>query len=352
MSKDKKLLNIMKNGGLFLIIVVITLWIILSKANLKEIIKALGQVNVTYVAIAIVFMFFMVLCEAVNIRNSLRIFREKTTFFQCIQYSLVGIFFSSVTPAATGGQPMQVYYMHKKKINISNAMLALLVCLASYQVVAVGMAIMSLIIKFDAFKDTLGKFIFLLYIGIGLNIAFLLIILVSIFSKRFIFAIVNLVVKIINLFSNKKALSFRKKALIEIDKYKKGATYLKSNKRFIMKTIFISILQISALHSIPFWVYKAFGMPGGNIIEFIAIQSALYITGAALPLPGAVGIGEGGFLIFFKLIFPAQLLSSAMLISRGISFYIMVIISGIAILILQLKLNRTENIKKVKISEK
>ena len=346
MSKDKKLLNIMKNGGLFFIVVAITLWIILSKANLKEIIKALWQVNVAYVAIAIVCMVFMVLCEALNIRNSLRIFREKTTFYQCIGYSLVGIFFSSVTPAATGGQPMQVYYMHKKKINISNAMLALLVCLASYQFVAVGMSIMSLIIKFDVFKHTLGKFIFLLYIGIGLNIAFLLIILVSIFSKRFIFAIVNLVVKIISLFSNKKALDFRKKALIEIDKYKKGATYLKNNKRFIVKTIFISILQISALHSIPFWVYKAFGMPGGNIIEFIAIQAALYITGAALPLPGAVGIGEGGFLIFFKVIFPAQLLSSAMLISRGISFYIMVIISGIAILILQLKLNKTESIKK------
>lgn len=352
MSKDKKLLNIMKNGGLFLIVVVITLWIILSKANLKEIVKALLQVNIAYVAIAIVFMFFMVLCESVNIRNSLRVFKEKTTSLQCIQYSLVGIFFSSVTPAATGGQPMQVYYMHKKKINISNAMLALLVCLASYQFVAVGMAIMSLVVKFDVFKDTLGKFIFLLYIGIGLNIAFLLIILVSIFSKRFIFGIVNLTVKIINVFSKKKSLNFRKKALIEIDKYKKGATYLKNNKTFIMKTIFIATLQISALHSIPFWVYKAFGMPGGNIIEFITIQSALYITGAALPLPGAVGIGEGGFLIFFKVIFPSQLLSSAMLISRGISFYAMVIISGIAVLMLQLSLNRAKNIKRAKLYEK
>ena len=76
------------------------------------------------------------------------------------------------------------------------------------------------------------------------------------------------------------------------------------------------------------------------LIQFILIQSTLYITGAALPLPGAVGIGEKGFLIFFKTLFPINLISSAMLLSRGISFYLMVLISGIGVMILQLNLNK------------
>ncbi len=344
MSKGTKLLNIMKNGGLFIIIVVVTFKLLFSSGDIKEIIKTVSQANLVYIAIGIAAMFVVVLCEAINIRRSLEVFKEESTLLQCIQYSLTGVFFSSVTPAATGGQPMQVYFMHKKKINISNAMLALLICLATYQFVTVSMAVIGVIMKFNFFSGTLGKFSVLLFLGIGLNVILLVLILAAIFSKKIIFKAVNLGVKVLERFNPQKSIIFKEKALIEIEKYKKGADYIKNDKIFIIKTILITIVQISALHSIPFWVYKAFGMSSGSLIQFITIQSALYITGAALPFPGAVGIGESGFLVFFKTLFPAQILSSAMLLSRGISFYLMIIISGIGIMFLQLNSNKNSKV--------
>jgi uncharacterized protein (TIRG00374 family) len=253
---------------------------------------------------------------------------------------LAGIFFSSVTPAATGGQPMQVYYMHKRKINISNAMLAMLICLATYQFVTVSIAIIGLIVKFNFFSQTLGRFSLLLYLGIGLNAILLLLILAAVFSKTIIFKGVNLVFKILQMFNPKRSVKFKEKALVEIEKYKKGANYIKDDKIFIINTILVTTVQILALHSIPFWVFKSFGLSSGSLITFILIQATLYITGAALPLPGAVGIGEGGFLVFFKSLFPANKLSSAMLLSRGISFYLMMIISGISIILLHIGLNK------------
>lgn len=340
MSKSTKLWNLMKNGGLFIIFAAVTFKMIFFNSDFKQIIKTVSQVNLVYIAIGIVAMFVVVLCESINIRRSLDKFKEKSTFFQCIQYSFVGIFFSSITPGASGGQPMQVYFMHKKKINISNAMLALLICLATYQFVTVSMAILGLIVKFDFFKGAIGKFSVLLFLGIGINITLLVLILVVIFSEKVIFKAVNLIGKVLERFSPQKSIIFKEKALIEIEKYKKGADYIKSDKIFIIKTVLITTIQILALHSIPFWVYKAFGMSSVSFIQFISVQSALYITGAALPLPGAVGIGEGGFLVFFKTLFPAQILSSAMLLSRGISFYLMILISGIGIMFLQLNSNK------------
>ncbi len=50
-----------------------------------------------------------------------------------------------------------------------------------------------------------------------------------------------------------------------------------------------------------------------------------------------MGVSEGGFLLIYKLLFPSTLLSSAMLLSRGISFYLFVAITGIAILGFSLK---------------
>ena len=340
MNKDSKIWSILKNGGLFVIIVIVTFKLLFLNSDFKEIIKTVSKVNLNYIALGILAMFIVVLCEAINIKRSLKKVEEKATLAQCIQYSLTGIFFSSVTPAASGGQPMQVYFMHKRKIKISNAMLALLICLATYQFVTVAMAVISLILKFDFFKATLGNFILLLFLGIGLNILLLGLILGAIFSKKLIYKSLKLIVKIIGLFNKQKAISFEKAALIEIEKYKKGAAYIKSDKGFIVKSILIATVQILALHSIPFWVYRAFGMSSGVLIQFIFIQSALYITGAALPFPGAVGIGEGGFLVFFKTLFPGQLLSSAMLLSRGISFYLMLIVSGIGIMFLQMSISK------------
>jgi glycosyltransferase 2 family protein len=347
MNKCKKLVNLLKNGGLFIIIVIVTFKMIFFNADFKEIIKTVSDVNLVYIAIGIAAMSLVVLCEAINIRRSLKSFKERATLLECVQYSFTGIFFSSITPSATGGQPMQLYYMHKKKIDISNGMLALLICLATYQLVTVSMAIMGVIIKFEFLKGTLGKFSILLFLGIGLNVILLVLILVSIFSKKLIFKAVNLCVKVLQHFNYQKSIIFNEKALIEIEKYKKGADYIKNDKIFIIKTILTTTVQILALHSIPFWIYKSIGMSSVSLIQFILIQSTLYITGAALPLPGAVGIGEKGFLIFFKTLFPIHLISSAMLLSRGISFYLMVLISGIGVMVLQINLNK--NLKGVEL---
>ena len=102
MNKYKKLINLLKNGGLFIIIVVITFKMIFFNADFKEIIEIVSGVNLLYIAAGIAAMFLMVLCEAINIKRSLNIFKERTTLLQCVQYSLTGIFFSSITPSATG----------------------------------------------------------------------------------------------------------------------------------------------------------------------------------------------------------------------------------------------------------
>ena len=40
--------------------------------------------------------------------------KEKVcSLWRCIQYSFIGFFYSGITPSATGGQPVQLYYMNK-----------------------------------------------------------------------------------------------------------------------------------------------------------------------------------------------------------------------------------------------
>ena len=100
----------------------------------------------------------------------------------------------------------------------------------------------------------------------------------------------------------------------------------------LLKIILTTFIQIVLYHSIPYLVYLSFGLNGANFFQFISLQAVLYISVSAIPLPGAVGVSEGGFLSIYKLLFPTELLTSAMLLSRGVSFYLFVVISGISVL--------------------
>ena len=105
------------------------------------------------------------------------------------------------------------------------------------------------------------------------------------------------------------------------------------NKLVLLKIVITTIFQITLYHSIPYIIYLSFGLNGASFFEFLALQSVLYISVSAIPSPGTVGVSEGGFLIIYSLLFPNEILSSAMLLSRGVSFYLFVMVSGILILL-------------------
>ena len=101
----------------------------------------------------------------------------------------------------------------------------------------------------------------------------------------------------------------------------------------MIKMLLTTLIQIVVYYSIPYWIYRAVGFNGESIIRMISLQSILYATVSGIPLPGAVGVSESGFLNIFKNIFTETTISGAMLINRGVSFYSFVIASGIVVLI-------------------
>ena len=63
------------------------------------------------------------------------------------------------------------------------------------------------------------------------------------------------------------------------------------------------------------------------------MQSILFATVSGIPSPGSVGVTEGAFTEIFRNVYPSEVMSTAVLLSRGINFYLFVLISGIATII-------------------
>ena len=335
----KRKSKLIRNAMIFILLIILTFYIILKDQNTGEMFQVLGTVKMQYILIAVVCMCIYVICEAINIGRTLKALNEKTSFFNNIKYALIGFFFSGITPAASGGQPMQIYYMYKDKISVANSTLALLINLSSMQIVTISLALIGISINHNILNTALVCFFI---IGILLNASALALLLIAIFSKKLLQKLIDLVVKIMKKLKIKNIEQKQEKIQAELSKYQNSSDYIKNNRLVILKIIITTYIEFLALYSVSYWVYCSFGLKEYNILKIISIQAVLYGTVSGIPSPGAVGVTEGGFIEIFKTAFPQSIRKGAMILNRGINFYLLIIISATITMINAIKCQKME----------
>ena len=321
-KKTKLLFNII----FFISLVLLTGYIVLKDQNIFEIFGIISSAKVEFLLIGVLCMLLYMFCEAINIGRTLKILNEKSSFLKNLKYALIGFFFSSITPAASGGQPMQIYYMYKDKIAVSNSTLALLINLTSMQIITISFALVSLIFNYQYLDK--GLIIFFV-IGVLLNSSALALLVVGIFSKRLSRALINFAIKVLTFFKIKNIETKKEKLENELIKYQNSAVYISNNKKTMTKILVMTLIQFTLYYSITYWTYRALGFSEYNAFQIITMQSVLYATVSGIPSPGAVGVTEAAFMQIFKSVYPKGVMSSAILVNRGINFYLFLIISGI-----------------------
>ncbi len=338
MEKSRKIKKTIANLIIFILLITLTFVLIFKDRDITQVLEIATQVKGQYIAIAIFAMCIYIIAESVNIGRILKELGEKTKFIQNIKYTLIGFFFSSITPAASGGQPMEIYYMHKDNVSVAHSTLSLLMHLWSFQIVSITMGIISAIIHFDVLKSGL---IYLFILGIVLNSSALALLIIGIFSKRLSAGLIKLVVKILKFFKVKNVEEKQEKMEKELASYQESAIYIKEHKMLMLKTILTTIIQMLVYYSVPYWIYRAFGLNTYNLWQVLTLQAVLFATVSGIPSPGSVGVSEGGFLGIFRNAFPETIISSAMLLSRGVNFYLLIIISSIIVIASTLKDKKT-----------
>ncbi|MEG1801649.1 MAG: lysylphosphatidylglycerol synthase transmembrane domain-containing protein, partial [Oscillospiraceae bacterium] len=294
-----KIKNFLKNGGLFCLLVVFTGFVLFQKGDLPAIARTLRQVKLPFLLVGIAAMIVFLLCDAKNTMTALSMFGNRVSYLSCLKYAFVGFFFSSITPSASGGQPMQIFYMHKNRIPLPHATLTLMTELAAFQLVAVSYALAGFFFGHKLLSKTAGPIYLLLIIGVICNSFVLILILTAIFSKRAAPAIMRGVTLLLQAFRFKNADAFEKKASELLLEYGSCAESFKHNKKTVLAILLVTCVQIAALHSVPYWVYRAFGLDSYSFFSVLALQSILFVCVSAIPLPGAVGASESGFILLF-----------------------------------------------------
>lgn len=332
MNKDRK--KIFKNLIVFLLIILITFYVIFKNQDFSQLTEILAHIDMRFMFLAIGCMVLYFVCDAINIGRTLKKLGEKSTLIKNIKFSLIGFFFSSVTPAASGGQPMQIYYMKKEKISVANSTLTFLINLSCMQIVTISMALVCLGFNLHNMN---GALISCFIIGILLNLSALLLLVISIYSRSVTKGLINFSIKVLKFFRVKNIEKKKERLNIELAKYQQSAIQIKSNKKLILKNLLTTYVQFFFYYSVTYFVYCSFGLRNYNMLQIVSLQAILFATVSGIPSPGAVGVSEGGFIELFKNVYTKEQIGSAMLLNRGVNFYLFVIISAVVVLICSIK---------------
>ena len=101
------------NAAFLILIFAFTLYYVFNgtDGNLTDMWEKMQMADKRWLMLAVVFIVLFIYGESHIINYMLKTFGIRTRRFSCFLYSCVGFFFSCITPSATGGQPMQIYYM-------------------------------------------------------------------------------------------------------------------------------------------------------------------------------------------------------------------------------------------------
>lgn len=283
-----------KEFFLFLAIMMLTFGVVLRGQNFSQLKSTLIRMKPVYVGAALFLSVFFVAAEGCMICFLLRSVGIIVHVRQCVGYSFAGFFFSGITPSASGGQPMQLYYMKRDGIPLPEGTAVLMAVATAYKFVLAVVGMMILLFWQKLLKEHFGGYFFWYIVGLSLNVL-LVILLLFVMLKPVL--IRHLAEKII-VMAQKCGMKIPKEKWLEkldgfLDGYRGTVLFFREHKEKILILIVMTFVQRSSAFLLTFLVYLGFGLSGTAMYQILLLQAAIYVAVDMLPVPGAPG-NHGG----------------------------------------------------------
>jgi len=255
--------------------------------------------------------------------------------------TLTGFYYSNITPGASGGQPMQVYYLSKRDVPVPIGTSAISIKFFAQQMMIVLLTSVFWFMNADFVNTQLGSFKWAIYIGYAINFASIPLILLVALHRPMVQAIIGFFIR---LGAKMHLIKHPEDKLVRIstglDVYHASILRLAKHPRQIIGMLVLAGLSIMGLMSVPFSVYHAFRMSGTPWHRLFTAAFLLFVSASYTPLPGASGAQEGGFLVYFKGLFTQGTIGLALLIWRFFTYYLFLLVGAVISIVNNIRSNR------------
>lgn len=320
---------------------IMLIYVLIRSNDVMSIYEALKQIRAEYIGMAIACLFMFWLLEAYMIYKLILKFTDKkgniATFWLAVKTTLVGQYYSDITPGASGGQPVQLYIMKDDNVSLSDGTAILVEKFLLFQI---GVTMYSLVLAIHKLKSLLeytNGASLLVILGLFVNILMVLGIWMLSIKPRAVGCVIEFIIEFLNKYKLVKNLDKKKASVAKfINEYDISIKKMKSDKMLSLKLFILTFVQLTLFFSITYFIYKSLNLSGTSIFEIICLQAFLYMSVSFIPVPGSIGVSEMGFVMLLGNVFSKNIIGTAILLWRGISFYFSMIFSGIFVILVSI----------------
>ena len=328
-KKHKGKLNIV----LLIIITGLVLYFSL-KDDFDSIVDRIVNVNIWYLLLAFILVILYWLLRSLALHKFTKKMKKDNRYLSSFQLMLRTQFFNAITPFSTGGQPYQIYYLVQEGLSPTIATSVIIQNFIVYQIALVILGIIA--VGCNYFFHIFAKVSLLQHlvlIGFLTNTAVIIIMFIVSFSKKLNKKLISLGITIL---TKLHIVKNREKKLAEwdayINRFHGGAKVLLENKWEFIKNIIYNILALVCLYSIPVALLYAMGdFTSYNVGIAIITSAYVMLIGSFVPIPGASGGLEYGFVSFYGSFITGSTLTAIMLLWRFVTYYFGMLIGALAL---------------------
>ena len=323
-----------KRNGLILTLITLLVLYFVLKDNFGAIVEELQKANLLWIGIAVLITLVYVVFQSLGLHAIIKNYEKAYTYKKTLQLTLITNFFNGITPFATGGQPMQVYLLKRDGIRVSSGTNIIMQNFILYQLALVifGLLALGLNYFFHIFENlpVLGG---LIAVGFIINTFIMIGLFIISFGKRFNQWFIKIA---INTLTALKVVKDKEETLARwnerLEVFHEGAVNLGKNKMVCIKGFLFQFLSLFCLYSLPFFIFMALGAFNEvSLVRSLVASAYIMLIGSFVPIPGASGGIEYGFLQFFGTFVSGGILSAGLLLWRFIYYYFWMIVGGIAL---------------------
>ena len=325
-----KVIESIRKNTIIIIAITLLVLVLVLKDDFSSIVNALCNINLWYILIALVLFFLYIFLRAYVCYKTVD--DKNFSLMESFKHNVIVQFFNGITPFSTGGQPMEIYMLTEHGINANKGTMYILQNFVFYQIALVLLGLGAVI--YNAIYNLYPKVPILqqlVLIGFIINTLVAVVIVFVSFSEKFTKFCIRVMLFLLSKMHLVKDKEQAKKNWTErLEEFHKCAKVLRQRKSLFVSGILLNVISLACFYAIPLFIAYSMGDYSSMGLSAAITSSAyVFLMGSFVPIPGASGGIEYGFLSFFGNFFAASKASAILLIWRFITYYLPMIVGAV-----------------------
>lgn len=248
-------------------------------------------------------------------------------FLKLFKITLSTQFFNGITPFATGGQPFQIYILGRETgYGLGKVSSSSLQNFVVYQLALIIYGFIAIITQLSVPHlniETNSYMKFLIFVGFSLNFLVIAGLVILGKSRRISHFFFNGVIEFLGKIRIIKDMTkTRTRIRSTLKDFHDDMKILGENKKLFVEAVILNMIKLTLFYSVAYLLCLSLGIEGVSYLDVILASAYTMLITSLVPLPGASGGAEFGFLVFFSGIITGSAATAVMLLWRFFTYYV------------------------------